>query len=127
MKTLLLLALLFFPMLLFAQDTTEPETFTAEFDNRCTADLVFGAYLISARLTSTTLDVVMLDIQQQAKYGSLRNYSPEIISYMIDVVLVVYNTEDVSTAQGSYEAMRAVESLCILTRDAPTANKKLST
>lgn len=128
MKTLLLLALLILPSLLFAQDepvATEPtETFSASFDAKCYDELTYAISLIRVRIEGMTLDLVITDMEVQRNYGSLQKYSPELISYMIDIVLIVYNAEDVTTAASSFDALKSVEALCLRANDDPPPPKK---
>jgi len=111
------LLLLLLPFILLAQAQgplpTEPVPQTQEFDLRCIDELNYGQSLVYSRRNGVTLVYILNDIHNQSTSGPLRKYSPEVISYMIDVVLIVYNEPEVDSADGAFASLRKIETKCL--------------
>ena len=116
MKNMMLLLLLL-PFILLAQAqeplTSEPVPQRQEFDIRCVDSLDYGQSLVYSRRNGVPLAYILSEIHTQSTTGNLRQYSSEIISYMIDVVLIVYNEPEVDTADGAFASLRKIETMCL--------------
>lgn len=130
----LILALLLIPSLLLAHEVPgePPEAFITEaFEIECESELRYATFLAAGRQKGITLDQLLAHLQWQSEVGNLRDYSDEVISYMIDIVLIVYNAEDLNSADGAISTMREVEKYCMdYVQEAPKPKEsgtKLST
>jgi len=121
----LLLLLLPFILLAQAQEPlpTEQVPQTQEFNLRCIDELNYGQSLVYSRRNGVPLTYILNDIHKQSTAGNLRQYPPEIISYMIDVVLIVYNEPEVDSANGAFASLRKIETMCLKFME-DRANKK---
>jgi len=115
MKMMLLLLLLPFILLAQAQGPlpTEPVPQTQQFDIRCVDELNYGQSLVHSRREGVTLAYILNDLHNESTNGYLRKYSPEVISYMVDVVLIVYNEPEVDSADGAFASLRKIETKCL--------------
>ncbi len=127
----MMLLLLLLPFILLAQAqeplTTEPVPQRQEFDIRCVEALDYGQSLIHSRRSGVSLAYILNSIYSQSTTGNLRQYSSDIISYMIDVVLIVYNEPEVETAKGAFSALRKVETMCLKFRGEQSVSEPIST
>ena len=134
MKMMLLLLLLPFILLAQAQEPslpTEPVPQTQQFDVQCIDELNYGQSLVYSRRNGVTLAYILNDIHNQSMSGYLRKYSPEVISYMVDVVLIVYNEPEVDSADGAFASLRKIETKCLNrikeNEDAQSSSDSIST
>jgi len=113
----MMLLLLLLPFILLAQAqepmTSEPVPQRQEFDTRCVEELDYGQILVLSRRNGVTLAYILNDIHNQSMNGYLREYSPEVISHMVDVVLIVYNEPEVDSADGAFSSLRKIETKCL--------------
>ncbi len=113
----MMLLLLLLPFILLAQaqepSTSEPVPQLQTFDTRCVNELDYGQNLISSRRVGISLAYILSSIHKESTTGNLSEYSSEIISYLIDVVLIVYNEPEVDTADGAFASLRKIETMCL--------------
>lgn len=131
---ILILALLLIPTILYSQEQgTEPppaeDKNVEEFDLRCYSPLRWSASLISAKKNGTTHEEVVMRMYKDWHGGSLKNYQPETISYMLEIVAVVFETETIETNEEYFDVLRTVETLCIsyIETETPKDKDTLST
>ena len=127
----MMLLLLLLPFILLAQAqeplTSEPVPQRQEFDIRCVEVLDYGQSLVYSRRKGVSLAYILNSIHSQSTTGNLRQYSSEIISYMIDVVLIVYNEPEVDTAEGAFNVLREIETICLKFRGEQSISESIST
>lgn len=112
----LILTLLLIPSLLLAQETpSEPKeaVIVETFDLRCKNELLYGVQLVEGRKRGLDVYTILEALQYQRRSGNLQKYPEEVISYTIDIILIVYNTEDVTSIEGSIGLMREIEKHCV--------------
>lgn len=118
MKTLIL-ALLLVPSLLFGQEQEQPgppeaqtEFMVYEFDIRCLAPLEWSVTLIEARQNDVTVDVIIKRLVQDYDSGSLQEYTPETIEYMLTIISTVFSNP-IHTKESFLAVLHKVEALCV--------------
>ena len=114
MKTLIL-ALLLVPSLLFGQEQEQPgppEFMVYEFDIRCLSPLEWSITLIEAKHDGVPIDLVIKKLTRDFTSGSLQDYKPETIEYMLAVISAVWLTP-AHTRDGFLAVLHKVESICI--------------
>ncbi len=119
MKNLIILLLLTFSILTFAQDKptseNESETLIIEvyFDVRCMSPIEWSSTLIIARRDGVTVNSVIEKMVQDYNNGPLRDYRPETIEYMLTIISTVFAADAVDTPDEIISVLREVESICI--------------
>jgi hypothetical protein len=118
MKTLLV-TLLFFPVILFAQEPdTKPQEPKGErreigVDTRCESAVVWSTSLINSKQEGKTLNEIVQQMWNNYRFGSLRGTDPDTIMYMLAIASYIFEYEGNRNIDEAIEALEEVNEMCV--------------
>jgi len=98
---------------MFTSPALSQNSVTREFDVRCVTELTYGSNIIRIRIHGVPLNTVMSDMFYQRQFGTLKEFPPVVVDYLINIILIVYDQKEVYTVEGAFSSLQKVESLCL--------------